>query len=102
MSQRQCRGKIYFQLRKAYLRPAMKRENFSVLSQTLTDKIIFEGTTAKGLKISNFKNGNETEEIFGEDAWYEPGENKSSSMVEAGTYENITVCELNVKPDTIH
>jgi hypothetical protein len=41
------------------------------------------------------------EEIFGEDAWYEPGENKSSSMVEAGTYENITVCELNVKPDIV-
>ena len=31
----------------AFLKPAMKRPNLTVISKTLTDKIIMEGTTAK-------------------------------------------------------
>ena len=49
----------------AYLRPAMTRPNFQVISSTMTDKILFNGTNAKGIKISNFKNPSETAEIYG-------------------------------------
>ena len=51
----------------AYLGPALTRPNLTVMSDTLTDKIIFEGTTAKGVKISNTKNESKMSEVFGEE-----------------------------------
>ena len=50
-----------------YLRPALTRPNLDVMHQTMTEKIIFEGTNAKGLRISNFKNGSETETVYGKE-----------------------------------
>ena len=77
----------------------MKRENFSVLSQTLTDKIIFEGTTAKGLKISNFKNGNETEEIFGEEIILCGGAINSPSLLQlSGVGDSKHLKSVGIEP----
>merc|ERR1712130_206053 len=50
-----------------YLRPALTRPNLHVLNNTMTDKVLFEGTNAKGIQISNLKNGNETENIYGDE-----------------------------------
>jgi len=83
----------------AYLRPAMARENLTVLSQTLTDKIIFDGTTAKGLKISNFKNGAETEEIFGEEIILCGGAINSPSLLQlSGVGEPEHLKSVGIKP----
>ena len=51
----------------AYLRPALTRSNLTTIDQTITDKIIFDGTNAKGVKISNWKNGNESVDIYGKE-----------------------------------
>ena len=51
----------------AYLRPVRNRPNLTVITGTMTDKIILEGTQAKGIQISNFKKSGETETVFGDE-----------------------------------
>ena len=77
----------------------MARKNLTVLSQTLTDKIIFDGTTAKGLKISNFKNGSETEEILGEEIILCGGAINSPSLLQlSGVGEPEHLKSVGIKP----
>jgi len=38
-------------------------------------------------------------DVFGEDAWYEPKGDSSVSSVKEGTYEDVAVEELNIKKD---
>lgn len=49
----------------AYLRPALNRPNLDVLTDTFTEKIIFEGTTATGVEISHFKKADTKAKVFG-------------------------------------
>jgi len=66
----------------AFLRPAMKRPNLTVISKTLTDKIIMEGTTAKGIQVSNWKNAQDTETIYGDEIILSGGAINSPSLLQ--------------------
>ena len=47
--------------------PALERPNLTVLDNTMTDRILFDGSTAGGIGVSNFRNSEEKAEIFGEE-----------------------------------
>jgi choline dehydrogenase-like flavoprotein len=49
----------------AYLRPAMTRENLTVVDSTLTHKVLFNETNAKGIRVSSWKKTSETFDILG-------------------------------------
>lgn len=42
---------------------------------------------------------NDLNDVFGEDAWYEPGENGSGGSVETGNHDEVVVDDLNIKRD---
>ena len=44
---------------------------------------------------------NDLDNIFGEDAWYEPKSQGGGSSVKAGKYENVLVKDLNIKKDIV-
>ena len=59
-----------------------KRPNLTVISKTLTDKIIMEGTTAKGIQVSNWKNAQDTETIYGDEIILSGGAINSPSLLQ--------------------
>lgn len=42
---------------------------------------------------------NDLNDVFGEDAWYEPGEDSSGGSVESGNHDEVVVDDLNIKRD---
>ena len=44
---------------------------------------------------------NDLNNIFGEDAWYEPKSQGGGSSVQAGKYDNVEVKDLNIKKDIV-
>ena len=58
------------------------RPNLTVISKTLTDKVIMEGTTAKGIQVSNWKNAQDTENIYGDEIILSGGAINSPSLLQ--------------------
>jgi len=66
----------------AYLRDAMKRPNLHVLSKTMTDRIIFNGTTAKGIEVSDWRNPLEKETFYGQEVILSGGAINSPQLLQ--------------------
>jgi len=73
----------------AYLRPALERPNLTVIDSTMTDKIIFNDSTAVGIAVSNFRDANEKSEIFGEEIILSGGAINSPQILQLSGIGNI-------------
>lgn len=83
----------------AYLRDAMKRPNLTVLSRTMTDKVIFNGTTATGIQVSSWKNPNQTETINGSEIILSGGAINSPQLLQLSGVGNADeLKQVNVDP----
>ena len=67
---------------KSSLMDIWSRPNLTVISKTLTDKVIMEGTTAKGIQVSNWKNAQDTENIYGDEIILSGGAINSPSLLQ--------------------
>ena len=86
----------------AYLRPARSRPNLSVVTGTLTDKVILEGTTAKGIQVSNYKKAGETEIIYGNEIILSSGAINSPQLLQLsgiGNAEHLKRVGIDPKID---
>ena len=59
--------KVYLNHSNSKSWPALERPNLTVIDSTMTDKILFNDSTAVGIAVSNFRDANEKSEIFGEE-----------------------------------
>ena len=60
----------------------MKRPNLHVLSKTMTDRIIFNGTTAKGIEVSDWRNPLEKETFYGQEVILSGGAINSPQLLQ--------------------
>ena len=83
----------------AYLRDAMKRPNLTVLSKTMTDRVIFNGTTAQGIEVSDLGNPLQKETFYGEEVILSGGAINSPQLLQLSGIGNADELKgLGVEP----